>query len=129
MTRSTIGSLGALALAAIGTSACAGKPAAPFDTLKTANLTAYRLQNYEPPSPVPGAAIPGAAGGIPGFPPEIQSWVQQGAGGLQQLLPPGLLPPGMFGGRQQRRCLAVPPPRRAFTAFGSCSKRPCSIPI
>ena len=71
---------------------CAGKPAAPFDTLKTSNLTAYRLQNYEPPAAA-AAATPGAAPAIPGLPPEIQSWIQQGAQGLQQLIPPGILPP------------------------------------
>jgi hypothetical protein len=73
---------------------CASKPAAPFDTLKTSNLTAYRLQNYEPPAAV--AAVPGAAApAIPGVPPEIQTWIQQGAAGLQQLIPPGLQIPGL----------------------------------
>jgi hypothetical protein len=70
---------------------CASKPAAPFDALPTANVTAFRLQNYEPPptaTPLPG-------GGLPGIPNEIQSWIQQGAQGLQQLIPPGLLPPGL----------------------------------
>ncbi|HEY3668387.1 MAG TPA: hypothetical protein VGL19_20435 [Polyangiaceae bacterium] len=88
-----------LALAAAATIAtltgCASTPAAPFDQLKTANLTAYRLQNFEPPSAVPGvAATPGAAPGlaIPGLPPEVQSWIQQGAAGLSQLIPPGLIP-------------------------------------
>lgn len=74
---------------------CAGKPAAPFDTLKTANVTAFRLQNYEPPPPAAGTP---QAGGVPGLPPEIQSWIQQGAQGLQQLIPPGLLPPGLLPG-------------------------------
>jgi hypothetical protein len=70
---------------------CGSSPAAPFDTLKTANLTAYRLQNYEPPAAVPGAtaATPGL---IPGLPPELQTWIQQGAQGLSQLIPPGLIP-------------------------------------
>lgn len=82
--------LGVCLLAAT-TVACASKPAAPFDTLKTSNLTAYRLQNYEPPAAQ--AATPGATGiTIPGIPAEIQSWIQQGAAGLQQLIPPGLLP-------------------------------------
>jgi hypothetical protein len=84
------------ALAASATVGCAGKPAPPFDTLKTANLTAFRLQNYEPPqAAAPAAAQPGA---LPGLPPEISTWVQQGAQGLQALIPPGLLPPGMLGG-------------------------------
>lgn len=81
-------------LLALGTG-CAGKPAAPFDTLKTSQATAFRLQNYEPPAAATPTAQPGA---IPGLPPEIQQWVQAGAQGLQQLIPPGLLPPGMLGG-------------------------------
>jgi hypothetical protein len=85
-----------LALAAAATiatlSGCASAPAAPFDTLKSANLTAYRLQNYEVPANTPGAApaAPGAL--IPGLPAEVQTWIQQGAAGLSQLIPPGLLP-------------------------------------
>ena len=76
---------------------CASAPAAPFDSLKSANATAFRLQNFEPApaaAPVPGAAAP-APGAIPGLPPEIQAWIQQGAQGLTQLIPPGLLPPGL----------------------------------
>jgi hypothetical protein len=80
--------------AAVLSVGCAGKPAAPFDTLKTSNLTAYRLQNYEPPAAA-AAATPGAAPTIPGLPPEITSWIQQGAAGLQQLIPPGLQIPGL----------------------------------
>ncbi len=83
-----------LAVAALSLG-CAGKPAAPFDTLKTSNLTAYRLQNYEAPVAAPGAAAAAPGAVIPGLPPEIQSWIQQGAAGLQQLIPPGLQIPGM----------------------------------
>jgi hypothetical protein len=86
--------VGDIGLAAFVTVGCAGKPAPPFDTLKTANLTAFRLQNYEPPAPAPGTAA--APTGAFGFPPEIQAWANQAGQGLQQLLPPGLLPPGMF---------------------------------
>src|SRR5262245_15802254 len=78
--------------------ACASAPAAPFDTLKTSNVTAFRLQNYEPPAPAPGAAPPAPGAAIPGLPPEINAWIQQGASGLSQLIPPGLLPPGMVPG-------------------------------
>lgn len=70
---------------------CAGSPAAPFDSFKTAPITAYRLQNYEqPPQPVAtaGAATPSL---IPSLPPEIQAWIKLGASAL----PPGLLPPGL----------------------------------
>ena len=71
---------------------CAGNPVAPFDNMAQAPMTAYRLQNYEPPPQV--AAQPTAPGMIPGLPPEIQKWVQAGA----SMLPPGLLPPGLIPG-------------------------------
>jgi hypothetical protein len=74
-------------------SGCASTPAVPFDQLKAANLTAYRLQNYEPPAATAAtAATPGALPVIPGLPAEIQGWITQGAAGLSQLIPPGLLP-------------------------------------
>jgi hypothetical protein len=73
---------------------CAGKPAAPFDTLKTANLTAYRLQNNDPTPVV--AATPGAAPGalpvIPGIDPNA---IAAGVAALQKLIPPGLQIPGL----------------------------------
>jgi hypothetical protein len=75
---------------------CKSSPAAPFDQLEASNLVAYRLQNFEPPPSAP-AAQPGQGLNIPGLPPEIQQWIQQGAQALPQLIPPGLLPPGMFG--------------------------------
>src|SRR5690606_36219679 len=50
---------------------------------------------YEPPP----SAKPAPGGGLPGLPPEIQGGLQQGAQGLQQLIPPGLLPPGFLGGQ------------------------------
>lgn len=84
-------------LAASASVGCAGKPAPPFDTLKTANLTAFRLQNYEPPAAA--APAPTQPGALPGLPPEISNWMQQGAQGLSALIPPGLLPPGMLGGK------------------------------
>lgn len=92
-------------------SACASKPAAPFDTMPQGNLIAFRLQNFEPPAPAAGAPAPGATGLIPGLalPPEIQSWVQQGAAGLSQLLPPGLIPPGMLPGAPGAATAAPPP--------------------
>jgi len=83
--------LGAAALVSVG---CAGKPAAPFDTLKTANLTAYRLQNNDPTPVV--AAAPGAAPGalpvIPGIDPNA---LAAGVAALQKLIPPGLQIPGL----------------------------------
>jgi len=86
-----------LALAAVTTAfaliGCAGTPAAPFDQLKTANLTAYRLQNADATPVVAGAATtPGVAPiAIPGLPPEMNAWLQQGAAAVSQVLP-GLLP-------------------------------------
>ena len=85
-----------LALAAVTTVAaltgCAGTPAAPFDQLKTANLTAYRLQNADATAPVAGAAAtPAVPVTIPGLPPEMNAWIQQGAAAVSQVLP-GLLP-------------------------------------
>jgi hypothetical protein len=82
-----------VSIAALGSVACASAPAAPFDSLKSANATAYRLQNFEPPAPVAAPAAPAPGAPIPGVPPEIMTWIQQGAAGLQQLIPPGILPP------------------------------------
>lgn len=81
--------LGSLVVS-LASAGCAGQPAAPFDTLKTSNVTAFRLQNYEPPATA--ATTPTAPGAIPGVPVEIQQWIQQGAQGLQALIPPGLIP-------------------------------------
>lgn len=84
------------ALAAVLTvatvSGCASTPAAPFDQLKTANLTAYRLGDATAPA-APAAATPGAAPGltIPGLPPEMNTWLQQGAASISAAIP-GLLP-------------------------------------
>ena len=78
-----------LSIAAFG---CASNPVAPFDSMKSAPMTAYRLQNYEPPPMA--AAAPTAPGQIPGVPPEIQKWITAGA----SMLPPGLLPPGLIPG-------------------------------
>lgn len=72
-------------------SACASAPAAPFNQLEKSNLLVFRLQNYEPPPPPPVAANQPAPI-LQGLPPEIQTWIQQGAQGLQQLIPPNLLP-------------------------------------
>lgn len=75
---------------------CAGKPAAPFDALKTSNLTAYRLQNNEPQPAV--ATLPGATGAapiIPGLSPELQNSITAGVQALQNIIPPGLQIPGL----------------------------------
>ncbi len=67
---------------------CAGSLSQPFNQMDKAPITAFRLQNYEPPQ--------AAATAPTGFqlPPQIQSWVSAGAA----LLPPGLLPPGLLPG-------------------------------
>lgn len=80
----------------LGPLGCASKPAAPFDAMPQANVTAFRLQNYEPPAGTTPSGGTGTAGGglIPGLPPEIAQWIQAGAAGLQQFLPPGLALPG-----------------------------------
>ena len=71
-------------------SGCASSPVAPFNQLEKSNLLVFRLQNYEPPAPpAPAAGQPAPI--LQGLPPEIQTWIQQGAQGLQQLIPPGLL--------------------------------------
>lgn len=73
------------------------KTAAPFDTMKDSSMMAYRLQNYEPPVDASGtASIPTPATGLP---PQIQQWVQQAQGlHLEQLIPPGLVPPELLQG-------------------------------
>ncbi len=81
-----------LALVTLSAVGCASSPAAPFNQMETSNVTAFRLQNYEPPSAL-STGTSGAAGVIPA---PIQQWLQQGAQGLQQLIPPGLLPPGLL---------------------------------
>jgi len=82
-----------LGLAAFG---CAGAPASPFDEMKHAPITIYRLQNYEPPPQTTTTpTAPNVAGMIPGLPAEIQQWIQAGA----SMLPPGLLPPGIIPGQ------------------------------
>ena len=77
---------------------CAGKPAAPFDALKTSNLTAYRLQNNDPAPVIAAApaATPGApAPLIPGLDPNLQNTILQGAAALQKMIPPGMQIPGL----------------------------------
>ncbi len=70
---------------------CGASLAQPFDAMKNAPVTAYRLQNYEPPPPAPNA--PATAGAFQ-LPPQIQQWMTAGAA----MLPPGLLPPGLIPG-------------------------------
>jgi hypothetical protein len=69
---------------------CAPTLSPPFDQMKGAQMTVYRLQNFVPPA---AAQQTPAVGGIQ-LPPQIQQWISAGA----SLLPPGLLPPGLLPG-------------------------------
>lgn len=95
MTGKTRGIIGLLAVLVLG-SGC--KAAVPFDQIKDAGVIAFRLQNYEPVAAAPTAVGATAAPVIPGVPAEIQQWIQQGAQGLSQLIPPGLVPEGLIPG-------------------------------
>jgi hypothetical protein len=83
----------AAALTVATVTGCAGAPAAPFDQLKTANVTAYRLGDATTPAAVATPAAPGAPAAvtIPGVPPELNAWIQQGAAAAAAVIP-GLLP-------------------------------------
>ena len=102
-----------LAVVVIGlaslSAACASEPARPFNTLKDSQVTALRLQNYEPPPPPPGAGQPGAAAPAQQVPQQIQQWLQAGAQGLEALIPPGMLPPGGLQG--MANALPIQPPQ------------------
>jgi hypothetical protein len=93
-------------------SACASSPASPFNQMEKSNLLVFRLQNYEPPAPPPAAPGQQAAPILQGLPPEIQNWIQQGAQGLQQLIPPNLLP------NLSPATAAAPPPPDAPRFYG-----------
>ena len=82
---------------------CGPSLAQPFDKMEQAPITAFRLQNFEPPA----AATPNAPTGFQ-LPPQIQSWVSAGAA----LLPPGLLPPGLLPGGA-----AAPPAQQNVPRF------------
>lgn len=71
------------------TQGCGSSLAQPFDQMKSAPISVYRLQNFEPPAQQAAAAAPTFQ-----LPAEIQQWVQAGAA----MLPPGLIPPGLIPG-------------------------------
>jgi len=85
--------LAKLALAGVALSVTTGCStlSPPFNQMKGAQMTVYRLQNYVPPQPPPTNAL----GGLQ-LPPQIQQWIAAGA----SLIPPGLLPPGILPGSQ-----------------------------
>jgi len=108
------------AVSALSLAACGGA-AAPFDRLTDSQVTVYRLQNYEPPAAAtPAATQPGALPQlIPGLtiPPEIQTWVQQGAQGLGGLLP-GLQIPGITTPATPTQPVADAPRFEGFRIIG-----------
>ncbi|MGA2447559.1 MAG: hypothetical protein ABTD50_02655 [Polyangiaceae bacterium] len=80
----------------------------PFNGLKDAPMTVYRLQNYEPPAPSAQAT-----GGL-ALPPQIMQWIAAGA----SLLPPGLLPPGLLQGSAAPQPPADGPRFHSFRILG-----------
>lgn len=98
--RVSLGTMCLVGLFGAAASGCASSPVAPFNVMEKGSVVVMRLQNYEPVAATPAA--PAASGGqtlIPGLPTEVQSWIQAGAQGLQQLLPGVVLPQGL-GGQQ-----------------------------
>ena len=92
-------------LLGVATTGCASSPVAPFNQMEKSTVLAFRLQNYEPPAapvaaPAGAAAAPGQNPLLAGLPPEVNQWIQAGAAGLQQLIPPGLLPQNLVPGQQ-----------------------------
>jgi hypothetical protein len=70
-------------------------------------MTIMRLgQPPPPPTPVTAAA-PGL---IPGLPPDLAKMGEQVLQGAQSILPPGLIPPGLFPGQPATTPIAAPPP-------------------
>lgn len=100
-----------LALVPLAAAFACGAPAAPFNTMASSNVVVYKLQNFEPPTPVATAAPQPGVPLIPGIPPEIQAWAQQAAPQLQQMIPPGILPPGLIPGMPSAAPAAPPPPQ------------------
>ena len=97
LSRSPFAKACALAVVLACVEGCGSSLAQPFDKMEKAPMTAFRLQNFEPPPQPAGAAAPTGLQ----LPPQIQQWVSAGV----SLLPPGLLPPGILPGGAG----AVPP--------------------
>lgn len=97
--------LAALVLLAPLAVGCAGRTA-PFDKLDQSQITILRLS---PPPPPPAAATP-TGQAIPGLPPELQQMGQQALQGLGQVLPPGMIPPGLLPGQPAAQAQTPPPP-------------------
>jgi hypothetical protein len=102
-----------LALAGASTG-CQATLSPPFDQMKGAQMTVYRLQNFSPPAAPASPAIGGMQ-----LPPQIQQWISAGA----SLIPPGLLPPGLLPGTTpaplQADTQRFPPTPQGFPILGS----------
>lgn len=98
MSSTTRGIIGPVVLLLLtgGCSIFSGKPKAPFDIMKDSSMVAYRLDPYEAPAATPGVAAT-TPSQIPGLPAQLQQLLSQGAQGLDQIIPPGLIPPGLLG--------------------------------
>jgi hypothetical protein len=98
------------------TTGCQASLSPPFDQMKGAQMTVYRLQNYVPPNP-PSSSAAGSIGGLQ-LPPQIQQWISAGA----SLIPPGLLPPGLLPGTTpatpQPDTQRFPPTPQGFPILG-----------
>jgi hypothetical protein len=119
MTRINRTLLGCVGLLGLTATACGSSAAPPFDTLPTSNLTALRLQNYEPPAaaaPAAGTTAP-AAGAIAGLPPEIAAAAQAFPGLIQQFLPPGVTLPGLPAAGAATPAPAAPAPAATVPRF------------
>lgn len=92
----TTRTLTGLALFASLTTGCAARTA-PFNEMDQAQVTVLRLQGQEPTPVVTTPAQPPTL--IPGIPPELQQMGQAALQGLQQVLPPGMIPPGLLPGQ------------------------------
>lgn len=102
---------------------CASTPAAPFNQMPQSQVTALKLQNYEPPAAAAApAASPIPTGLIPGMPPEIQNWMKMGADNLRVLIPPGLPIPGL--GTPAAAPTAAPDTAQRFQGFRILNQTP-----
>ena len=111
--RATYAACGAVLLFACSTVGCVGTPVAPFDGFATAPVTAYRLQNWEPPAQA--TTVPSIGGLIPGLPPEIDNLLKAGS----SILPPGLLPPGLLPGTALPAQAETAPRFHGFRVIGA----------
>lgn len=94
---------------------CSSTLAQPFEQMKGQPITIHRLQNFEPPAAT--AAQPATNGVIPGLPAQLQQW----ATAAQQMLPAGLIPPGLLPGSTVTPATPDAPRFYNFRILGSVS--------